>query len=71
MICKRIVCKFESNILNKFIVGTELNDFKYSCPKQMILFNINYLFVCLFVCLGFYGISTFVGYLMPNPFLYK
>ena len=27
-------------------------------------------FVCLFVCL-FNGISTFVGYLMPNPFLYK
>ena len=26
------------------------------------------LFVCLF---GFYGISSFVGYLMPNPFLYK
>ena len=25
-------------------------------------------FVCLF---GFYRISTFVGYLMPNPFLYK
>ena len=25
-------------------------------------------FVCLF---GFYGISMFVGYLMPNPFLYK
>ena len=21
--------------------------------------------------LGFYGIPTFVGYLMPNPFLYK
>ena len=21
--------------------------------------------------LGFYGISTFVGYLRPNPFLYK
>ena len=20
---------------------------------------------------GFYGISTFAGYLMPNPFLYK
>ena len=20
---------------------------------------------------GFYGISSFVGYLMPNPFLYK
>ena len=25
--------------------------------------------VCLFVC--FHGISTFVGYLMLNPFLYK
>ena len=26
----------------------------------------------LVVCLvGFYGISTFVGYLTPNPFLYK
>ena len=29
---------------------------------------IHQVFVCLF---GFYGISTFVGYLMPNPFLYK
>ena len=26
------------------------------------------MFACLF---WFYGISTFVGYLMPNPFLYK
>ncbi len=25
-------------------------------------------FVCLF---GFYGISTLVGYLIPNPFLHK
>ena len=25
----------------------------------------SYMIVCLFVC---YGISTFVGYLMPNPF---
>ena len=24
-----------------------------------------------FGLLGFYGISTFVGYLMSNPFLYK
>ena len=24
-----------------------------------------------FVLFGFYGISTFVGNLMPNPFLYK
>ena len=29
-------------------------------------------FVCLFVCLfRFYCILTFVGYLMPNPFLCK
>ena len=27
------------------------------------------LFVCLFIWV--YGISTFVGYLMPNPFVYK
>ena len=27
-----------------------------------------YVFVCLF---GFYGITTFVCHLMPNPFLYK
>ena len=26
------------------------------------------MYMCLF---GFYGISTFVGYLMSNPFLYK
>ena len=31
------------------------------------LYNI-YTCVCLS---GFYGISAFVGYLMPNPFLYK
>ena len=24
----------------------------------------------IFMLVGFYGISTFVGYLMPNPFLY-
>ena len=28
--------------------------------------------VCVCVCVfGFYGIPTFEGYLMPNPFLYK
>ena len=28
--------------------------------------------LCLFVCLfGFSGISIFLGYLIPNPFLYK
>ena len=28
--------------------------------------------ICLFICLfGFYGISIFEGYLMPNPFVYN
>ena len=27
--------------------------------------------VCVFVLLGFYNISTFVGYFMPNPLLNK
>ena len=37
---------------------------KYSKKNILGLFR----FVCLFV---FYAISTIVGYLMPNPFLYK
>ena len=41
----------------------------YMIMKYMYL---NLIFVCLFVCLfGFYGILTFVGYLIPNPFLWK
>ena len=28
-----------------------------------------YIYVCLVWLLGFYDISTFVGYLMPNRFL--
>ena len=32
--------------------------------QEAIFLKIGWLF-------GFYGISTFVGYLMPNPFLYK
>ena len=36
------------------------------------LFLIHYFMIWLWFWLfGFYGISTFVGYLMPNPFLYK
>ena len=36
------------------------------CPEYDIEMN---LFVCLFVCLfDCNGISTFVGYSMPNPF---
>ena len=36
-----------------------------------------YMCVCVCVCVnvrwlvGFYGTSTFVGYLTPNPFLYE
>ena len=37
-------------------------------PFSETLFRSDYLFVSLF---GFYGISNFEGYLMPNPFLYK
>ena len=32
---------------------------------------VGWLVVWLVGWLGFYGISTFVGYLMPSPFLYK
>ena len=38
----------------------------YIALSNLMLYNCK-LFVCLF---GFYGISTFVGYLMQNPFLY-
>ena len=31
----------------------------------------NKVYIRLVGFLGFYGISTFVGYLMPNPFLCK
>ena len=31
--------------------------------------SVSVCYICLFVWV--YGISTFVGYLMPNPFLYK
>ena len=37
-----------------------------NCTEQKN--TIHWSIVCLF---GFYGISTFVGYLMLNPFLYK
>ena len=35
------------------------------------LFFVNVLQWLVGWLVGFYGISTFVGYLMPNPFLYK
>ena len=36
--------------------------------RVQIQTEVVYIHVCLF---GFYGISTFVGYLMQNQFLYK
>ena len=39
---------------------------KYHPTKQQLNSHLLQWFV-----VGFYGISTFVGYLMPNPFLYK
>ena len=38
-------------------------------PKFSMFLDIFGLFVCLFVWV--HGISTSVGYLIPNPFLYK
>ena len=35
------------------------------CVNKLLMLN------CLVWFGGFYGISTFVGYLMPNPFLCK
>ena len=59
-----------NSIKNQSFVYSQLND-----QTDLFLtfqFSISYLFVCLFVWLvGFYGVSTFVGYLMLNPFLYK
>ena len=44
----------------------------YQMPKRSLLKNSRSgVCVYLFVCLFGYGISTFVGYLIPNQFLYK
>ena len=40
----------------------------YSWNNMCIFYLFGHIWVCLF---GFYSISTFVDYLMPNPFLYK
>ena len=46
----------------------------------MNLSGLVYIYIYTYICMylselswlvGFYGISTFVGYLMPNPVLYK
>ena len=58
-LCKEGVFMLECNFISTKRVMADL--------KNVIIFTIFY--VCLFV--WFYGISTFVGYLTPNPFLCK
>ena len=41
-----------------------VSSFSNSCYQQPLVGQVGWL-------VGFYCISTFVGYLMPNPFLYK
>ena len=52
----------------------QLHGFKYSYLALIILCYNNHLFAQLglvwFGLIWFYGISTFVGYLILNPFLY-
>ena len=59
-------------LINFSLFFSFFNNFLLSFAKisEMIFIaqNIRLLVGWLF---GFYGISTFVGYLMPNPFLYK
>ena len=46
----------------------------YMCFYWTVIFNFQVLPYRNTACLlfvGFYGISTFVGYLTPNPFLWK
>ena len=66
------------------IISFERHISFYYCLFAWVLWHINlcrlfdaksslyiYIKYKAFGLLGFYGISTFVGYLMPNPFLYK
>ena len=58
--------------------GTNDNEWVLSIPKSSCItgtspsdFLVSYPGHWLVGLLGFYGISTFAAYLMPNPFLYK
>ena len=46
---------------------------RYEGERKRGEYNIHYEYKNVVFCwlFGFYGISTFVDYLMPNPFLYK
>ena len=58
-----------NNIYNLF----QLDFFEYLLDDSLLdlhLHSMNYLFFVGWL-FGFYGISTFFGYLTPNHFLYK
>ena len=60
-----LLCITNNSIKHQSFVYTQIND--QTVLFQTIQFSISHLFfVCLF---GFYGILTFVGYLIPNSFL--
>ena len=73
---KPILLQIISSISNNFVclfvlVLWHINLYWLFNAKPILLQIISSIsnnFVCLF---GFYGISTFVGYLIPNPFIYK
>ena len=52
----------------RLVTGTIINISRGNYVRRNL--EIDRFYFCLFVCL-FCGISKFVGYLMPNPFLYK
>ena len=51
--------------------GSFNNHFSPDTIKSMRQLEMSYSKMRLVGWLGFYGISTFVCHLMPNPFLYK
>ena len=55
--------------LTYFFVQSKLLLYFCTCLTVARICNLTKSIVCLFVWV--YGISTVVGYLMPNPFLYK
>ena len=75
------ICDYNVNIIHKsttkysllsgfesFISHVKKEKFEKENRSFLFILSISNWFVCL---VGFYGISNFVGYLMPNRFLYK
>ena len=48
-----------------------LNDLQRLICRKTQQTNKPLINLIVWLLFGFYGISIFVGYLMPNPFLYK